>query len=59
MKHNNRQDNVTQTAVAAIAAASQTPFKTAFKIYLGIGLAQLTMLAILGGLFVLAVGIVA
>lgn len=57
MRNQNNQDQVTQTAVAAIAAASQTPFRTAFKIYMGIGLAQLTMLAmfLLAGAVVLGI----
>lgn len=36
-------NNVESAAVSAIAAASKTPFKTSFKITLGIGLGHLTL----------------
>lgn len=45
----NQENNVEQAAVAAIASASATPFRTAFKITIGIALAQLMMLAIVVG----------
>lgn len=43
---NDIQRAATTAATAAVAAASSTPFKTAFKITIGIGLAQLTLLAL-------------
>lgn len=52
MNHSQRNhDNVTQAAVTAIAAASETPFKTAFKIYMGIALASIASAAILFSAF--------
>lgn len=43
-------NNIQNTATAAIAAASNTPFRTAFKITMGIALAQLAsfVLVVLG-----------
>ena len=40
MSHNNRQVDLETPAISALAAASKTPFWTAFKITLGIGLAR-------------------
>lgn len=40
------------SAISALAAASKTPFRTAFKIAIGIGLARLLMFA--GAVFILA-----
>lgn len=44
--NNNQQNDVVLAGVKAVAAASQTPFKTAFKVTMGIALAQLATLAI-------------
>lgn len=53
MRNQNNQANELVTAgTAAVAAASKTPFMTAFKITLGISAAQLVVL----GLFVLGAG---
>lgn len=50
------QTNVQDTATAIIAASSKSPFSTAFKITLGIGLARLSLftigVAIIAGLVV-------
>jgi hypothetical protein len=48
MKHQNSND-LESSAVKAIAAASKTPFRTAFKITFGIALAQLTIAALVFG----------
>ena len=56
MNRNQQQNNTVQNAaVAAVAAASNTPFKTAFKITLGIALAQLAVLGmfLVGGAVVI------
>lgn len=52
----NGTNQVVETGVAAIATASKTPFKTAFKIMFGIALAQLTIgiLFLLGTVVVIA-----
>ena len=42
-------------AISALAAASKTPFRTAFKITIGIGLARLLMFA--GVVFTIALAI--
>lgn len=48
MNNSNRQENNMQTtAITAIAAASATPFKTAFKIYMGMALASIATFAII------------
>lgn len=52
--NNNQQNDVVMAGVKAVAAASNTPFKTAFKITMGIALAQLATLAI----FVVSVALV-
>ncbi len=53
-QHN--QNQITQAAVASIAAASETPFKTAFKIYLGMALASVaTFFIVISGFAVLGV----
>ncbi len=58
--HNNnvQQQNtaIQDTATAIIAAGSKTPFGTAFKITLGIGLARLSLFVM--GLSVIGVGMV-
>lgn len=38
-----QQNDSALDAIKAVAAASQTPFKTAFKITMGVALAQLTI----------------
>jgi hypothetical protein len=52
MNRNQQSSNdIQQAAMASIAAASQTPFLTAFKIYMGFALAGLlTMTIALTGL---------
>lgn len=49
---NNLGNEIETTAVSALAAASKTPFKTAFLVTLGIGLGRLLLftsgLAVLG-----------
>lgn len=47
------QDSTTNAAVTAIAVASKTPFKTAFKVTMGIALAQLAV----GGLVILGIAV--
>lgn len=37
------ENAVETTAISALAAASKTPFKTAFKVTVGIGLARLAL----------------
>lgn len=44
--NNNQQNDIVMAGVKAVASASNTPFKTAFKITMGIALAQLATLAI-------------
>lgn len=44
--NNNQQNDVVLNGVKALAAASNTPFRTAFKITMGIALAQMASLAI-------------
>lgn len=53
-------NNIQNNATAAIAAVSNTPFKTAFKITMGIALAQLTtlVLVVLGFFSLCAIGAV-
>ena len=47
---NRPQNDIQGAATAAIAAASNTPFKTAFKITLGLALGQLVVaLLFMGG----------
>jgi hypothetical protein len=43
MNVNNNQIDLETPAISALAAASKTPFATAFKVTMGIGLARLTM----------------
>jgi threonine/homoserine/homoserine lactone efflux protein len=51
MEHNNNNNEIQDAAVSALAAASKTPFKTAFKVTLGIGLARATLfLVVVSGL---------
>jgi hypothetical protein len=40
---NNNQIDLETPAISVLAAASKTPFLTAFKVTIGIGLARLTM----------------
>lgn len=40
---NNNQIDVETPAISALAAASKTPFLTAFKVTLGIGLARFAL----------------
>ena len=54
MNQDNRIDLETP-AISALAAASKTPFRTAFKITIGIGLARLLMFA--GVVFTIALAI--
>ncbi len=49
MKNRNLHEEAQLSATRALAAASSTPFWTAFKITLGIGLAQLMMAALFFG----------
>lgn len=44
-----RNNDIELNAVKAIASASQTPFKTAFKVTMGIAVAQLAITAIFFG----------
>lgn len=54
---NNLQNEIETAGISAIAAASKTPFKTAFSVTLGIGLARLVMF--LGVVGVIFLGIIA
>lgn len=47
--HQNNQVDLETPAISALAAASKTPFQTAFKVTLGIGLAR--FLLFVGGVF--------
>lgn len=48
--NNNQTNDQVMNGVKALAAASATPFRTAFKVTLGIAVAQLLVLAmVLGG----------
>lgn len=42
-------DQVVTAGVAALATASKTPFRTAFKVMFGIGLAQLALVGLFFG----------
>lgn len=46
MNNTNRQVDLETPAISALAAASKTPFQTAFKVTLGIGLARLLMFVV-------------
>lgn len=50
---NNNNNGLQDTAVSVLAAASKTPFRTAFKVTLGIGIARLALF------FTFATGVVA
>lgn len=53
MKNNNSgTDDLVKAGIAAVAASSKTPFRTAFKVALGIAAAQL----VVGLLFLGAIG---
>lgn len=55
MNENNNGHELQDTAVSALAAASKTPFKTAFRVTLGIGLARLALFFLfLTGVVILA-----
>ncbi len=41
--NNNNQIDLETPAISALAAVSKTPFKTAFKVTMGIGLARLAL----------------
>jgi len=43
--NNNNQVDLETPAISVLAAASKTPFQTAFKVTLGIGLARLALFA--------------
>jgi hypothetical protein len=51
--NNNTQIDLETPAISALAAASKTPFATAFKVTLGIGLARLALFS--GFIFTLVV----
>jgi len=44
--HNHRPVDLETPAISALAAASKTPFATAFKVTLGIGLARFLMFTV-------------
>lgn len=52
MNNQNQANDLATAGTAAVAAASKTPFMTAFKITMGIAVAQLVIL----GLFLLGAG---
>jgi len=56
--NNNTQGNVETTATEVLAAASKTPFRTAFMITAGIGLGRLMLFALGLTLIVFAVNAV-
>lgn len=53
MNNNNKQTDLETPAISVLAAASKTPFMTAFKVTIGIGLGRLVLF--LG--FVIIVGL--
>lgn len=55
---NNNNNNLENTAISALAAASKTPFLTAFKVTLGIGLAHFAMFVGVIGVIALAYRII-
>ena len=54
----NQGNDLQNAAITAIAAASKTPFRTAFKISMGIALAQITTLIFVLFSFALLVGVI-
>lgn len=55
--HQNNQVDIETPAISVLAAASKTPFLTAFKVTLGIGLARFLMfLGFVTAIFVAVVG---
>lgn len=54
MSNLNNQIDLETPAIAALAATSKTPFMTAFKVTLGIGLARFSMFVAGVGVLVLA-----
>lgn len=54
MNNVNNQVDLETPAIAALSAASKTPFKTAFKVTLGIGLARFSMFVGVVAVLVLA-----
>ena len=48
---NNNENELEMTAIKAVAAASKTPFLTAFKVSMGVAAAQLLVAAIVLGSF--------
>jgi hypothetical protein len=54
---NNNQIDLETPAISALAAASKTPFRTAFKVTLGIGLARFALFVSFVSVIVLAVKI--
>lgn len=55
--HNNSNNDLETTAIKALAMASKTPFRTAFKASLGVAAAQLVVLAGFLVLGALAIGV--
>jgi hypothetical protein len=53
--NNNRQVDVETPVISALAAASKTPFLTAFKVTIGIGLARLVLFS--GAILVIALAV--
>lgn len=53
LNNNNREIDLETPAISALAAASKTPFWTAFKVTIGIGLARLVMFAGVVGTLIL------
>lgn len=51
----NNQVDLETPAISVLAAASKTPFRTAFKVTLGIGLARLALFA--GFVFTIALAV--
>lgn len=52
---NNNQIDLETPAISVLAASSKTPFKTAFKVSLGIGLARFVMFVGVVSVIVIAV----
>lgn len=49
MRNSNTENDVEITAIKALAVASKTPFKTAFKATLGVAAAQLVITVVFFG----------
>lgn len=54
MQNNNNNIDLETPAISALAAASKTPFLTAFKVTLGIGLARFVLFCGVVAVIVLA-----